>query len=75
MNTYAYIVRTQEGLKTAQTEMEEIAQVLSENYLEDRAYLELTNLCLTSLEILKAALKRPSSVGAHYIVDEKGEKL
>jgi L-aspartate oxidase len=75
MNTYAYIVRTQAGLKTAQAEMEEIAQVLSENYLEDRAYLELTNLCLTSLEILKAALNRPSSVGAHYIVDEKGEKL
>lgn len=75
MNENAYIVRTNTGLQRAQREIQEIFTVLSRNYLEDRAYLELVNLCMVSLEILKAALERQQSVGAHYIVDEKGEKL
>ena len=75
MNENAYIVRTKAGLRKAQAEIAEIQQVLDRNYLEDRAYLELVNLCMVSQEILKAALLRDKSVGAHYIVDEKGEKL
>ena len=75
MNENAYIVRTDAGLETAQREVQKIFETLERNYLEDRAYLELTNLCMVSLEILKAARSRKSSVGAHYIVNEKGEKL
>ncbi len=75
MNQHAYIVRTQAGLAQAQREINEIFQQVQRNYLEDRAYLELVNLCMVSLEILKSASARPHSVGAHYIVDEKGEKL
>ena len=75
MNEHAYIVRSEKGLKQAQQDVEEIFDVLKENYLEDRAYLELVNLSMVSREILKAALARKESVGAHYIVDEKGEKL
>lgn len=75
MNENAYIVRTKAGLQKAQQEIREIFAVLERNYLEDRAYLELVNLCMVSREILKAALNRQHSVGAHYIVDEKGEKL
>ncbi len=75
MNENAYIVRTKAGLEQAQREVREILTELEKNYLEDRAYLELTNLCMVSLEILKAALARQHSVGAHYIVDDKGEKL
>lgn len=75
MNENAYIVRTKAGLRQAQEEVREIFAVLERNYLEDRAYLELVNLCMVSQEILTAALQRDKSVGAHYIVDEKGEKL
>lgn len=75
MNENAYIVRTKSGLIRAQQEINEIFERLKRNYLEDRAYLELVNLCMVSQEILKAALLREHSVGAHYIVDEKGEKL
>lgn len=75
MNENAYIVRTRSGLEKARKEIAEIFDQVQRNYLEDRAYLELVNLCMISQEILKAALKREHSVGAHYIVDEKGEKL
>lgn len=75
MNENAYIVRTDKGLEKAQQEIQAIFAVLERNYLEDRAYLELTNLCMVSMEILKAARARKESVGAHYIVNEKGEKL
>jgi L-aspartate oxidase len=75
MNENAYIVRTAAGLKKAQQEVAEILEILEKNYLEDRAYLELVNLCMVSQQILQAALARPHSVGAHYIVDETGEKL
>lgn len=75
MNENAYIVRTKAGLQTAQQEVRAIFAVLERNYLEDRAYLELVNLCMVSQAILQAALDRDRSVGAHYIVDEKGEKL
>ena len=75
MNENAYIVRTDAGLQKAQREVREIFEVLKRNYLEDRAYLELVNLCMVSMEILKAARSRKKSVGAHYIVDEKGETL
>ncbi len=75
MNENAYIVRSAAGLQKAQAEVREILSVLRRNYLEDRAYLELTNLSMVSLEILRAAMARQHSVGAHYIVDEKGEVL
>lgn len=75
MNENAYIVRTEAGLAAARQEIQKIFETLEHNYLEDRAYLELTNLCMVSLEILKAASARKHSVGAHYIVSEKGEKL
>lgn len=75
MNENAYIVRTDKGLETAQREVQAIFDKLKRNYLEDRAYLELTNLCMVSMEILKAARARKQSVGAHYIVNEKGEAL
>ena len=75
MNEHAYIVRTKAGLLQAQQEIQEIFDRLCRSYLEDRAFLELVNLCMVSQEILKAALHREHSVGAHYIVDEKGEKL
>ena len=75
MNQNAYIVRTRAGLLQAQADIQEIFDRVQRNYLEDRAYLELVNLCMVSQEILKAALGRQHSVGAHYIVDEKGEML
>lgn len=75
MNENAYIVRTDRGLERAQKAVQAIFEELCRNYLEDRAYLELLNLCMVSLEILKAARARKNSVGAHYIVDEKGEAL
>lgn len=75
MNENAYIVRTEAGLQKAQVEIRHIFEELRRNYLEDRAYLELLNLCMVSMEILKAASARKHSVGAHYIVNEKGEKL
>ena len=75
MNEHAYIVRTDKGLSQAQREIQAIFEELEQSYLEDRAYLELVNLCMVSLEILKAARARKQSVGAHYIVDEKGEAL
>ncbi len=75
MNQNVHIVRTKAGLETAQKEIQEIFSVLLDNYLEDRAYLELINLCMVAGEITKSALLRKHSIGAHYIVDEKGEKL
>lgn len=75
MNENAYIVRNDAGLAKARQEISEIMEVLRRNYLEDRAYLELVNLCMVSMEILKAAQARRISVGAHYIVNDKGEPL
>lgn len=75
MNQNAYIVRRKADLNKALQEVREIFDTLQENYLEDRAYLELLNLSTVAMEILKAAISREHSVGAHYIVDEKGEAL
>lgn len=75
MNENVYIVRTKAGLLKAQEEVQHILSELEENYLEDRFYLEMINLTMVAQQIIEAALKREHSIGAHYIVDEKGEKL
>ncbi|MCT4620882.1 MAG: L-aspartate oxidase [Marinisporobacter sp.] len=72
MDEYVSIVRSQNGLKIALKEMEKLRNQLA-GCEEDRRYYECVNMCTVAILIIKAALKRKESLGAHYRVDTEGK--
>lgn len=69
MNDYGFVVRNEAGMKKALARITEISDMLASSYCQGRAYIETLNLAALSAEILKAALARKESVGAHYRED------
>lgn len=69
MSRDGWIIRTKAGLKRGLAEMHAIKQCLEAGTLDTRERMETLNMATVSLEILKAALLRETSIGAHYRED------
>ena len=73
MVKYCGIVRSGDNLRFGIDSMGHIIDTIENVRLLSIRQMELFNMAAISMTILKAALKRKHSVGAHYRIDEKGE--
>lgn len=69
MNDHGCVIRNERGLKTALREIESIFNKLVNLYDDSKDYYEVLNIVTVACAILKAALARKESVGAHYRED------
>ena len=69
MHQHGGVLRSENGLKQALSQILRIQAELEESYDPGREYLETLNISALTTEILKAALARRESVGAHYRKD------
>ncbi|TCO71019.1 L-aspartate oxidase [Marinisporobacter balticus] len=72
MDEHVSIMRSQKGLGYALKEVEKIRSALLGNGKSVK-YYECVNICTVAILIIKAALKRKESLGAHYRVDTEGQ--
>lgn len=70
MSKYAGPVRTRSGLMTALSVLEQIYYEINNAKLCNPYEYKIFNMCQVSLMIVKSALERKESVGAHYILEE-----
>ena len=69
MSDNCFVIRTSEGLSYALGEMTGIFEMLRSGFLNSKEYDEALNLSFISLNIIRSALARKESIGAHYRVD------
>ena len=69
MSEYCFVVRNKTGLQTALESINEIQAELEAIYDESNEYLETLNIATVANAIVSAALKRPKSIGSHYMED------
>lgn len=69
MHEHGGVLRSENGLKQALSRVLCIQAELEESYYPGREYLETLNISALAAEILRAALARRESVGAHYRED------
>ena len=69
MDEYVGIVRTKEGLETAQTGIKVMETGLLNYPNNSKHYYEALNMAQTALLIIGAALQRTESVGCHYRIN------
>ena len=69
MGRYCAVVRSGAGLRKALDEMEEIQKILADGFEDSRLYIELCNIVCVAMEIVKGALAREKSIGAHFRED------
>lgn len=69
MDEYVGIVRTEQGLLTAQSQIKKMEQDLNTYPNNSKYYFEALNMVQTSLLIVQAALERVDSIGCHYRID------
>jgi L-aspartate oxidase len=67
MSEYCFVIRNKTGLKLALEQVTQILSKLESIYDECNNYLEMLNIATVAKAILEAALKRPESVGSHYM--------
>jgi len=75
MSKYAGIVRTEEGLAKCLAILDETKRSLDEKRCVSKDYLECVNMLTTAKIIAHSALQRKESVGAHYLVRCREDKL
>ena len=71
MSEYGYVFRTDKGLSYAAGEIGTMLSRLESVYDDSVTYFETLNIATVALAILKAALKRPESIGSHYREDDR----
>jgi len=69
MNDCGSVLRNEKGMTRALTRISEISEELKKSYYPGREYIETLNIAALAVDILKAALLRKKSVGAHYRED------
>ena len=66
MNDNATVVRCTDGLNSALARMEQLFDLLRTSFSHSKSYFEVLNITAIACAILRAALSRKESVGAHY---------
>lgn len=69
MDEYVGIVRTEEGLTTAQKQVFEMEKDLIKYPNNSKYYFEALNMIQTALLIINATLERKDSLGCHYRIN------
>ncbi len=69
MNEYCGVSRSEADMQKALHRMEEIESLLEGCYHPGKVYIETLNIATLAVVILKAAIARRESVGAHYRED------
>jgi len=69
MNDNGSVIRNEKNMTKALARISEIADELTDSYYPGREYIETLNIATLAVDILKAALLRKESVGAHYRED------
>jgi L-aspartate oxidase len=67
MSEYGYVIRRADGLRYALGEIQRIRAELEGVFSPSQGYLEALNVATIAEEILRGAIARTASVGAHYI--------
>ena len=70
MSSHCGVVRKPSGLRTALEGINGIFAQLESVYDDSCAYLETLNIATVAKSILEAALRRPDSIGSHWIEEE-----
>ena len=69
MSEYAGAVRTQRGLAAAKAVIDAIGAELDETRLTDPYTFKVYNMYMNAAAIVRGAIDRKESVGAHYLAD------
>jgi L-aspartate oxidase len=69
MSEHCFVIRNKAGLQTALEQLSEIYSNLESTYDESTEYIETLNIATVAKTIAEAALKRPESIGSHYMED------
>ena len=67
MSEYCHVIRNKTGLQIAHKQISEIQALLEAIYDDSNEYLEALNIASVAKEILEAALRRPQSIGSHFM--------
>ena len=70
MSDYCFVIRKSQGLRFAFEQISEISDLLESIYDDSCDYLETLNITTVAKAIIDAALKRPDSIGSHYMENE-----
>jgi len=70
MNDYCHVIRKMSGLRYAFERTDEIYSRLESVYDDSTDYLETLNIATVARAILEAALKRPESIGSHWMEED-----
>ena len=70
MNDHCGVVRKKAGLLFALERVSSIYALLESVYDDDCEYLETLNIATVAKAILEAALKRPESIGSHFMEED-----
>ncbi|HPP85474.1 MAG TPA: L-aspartate oxidase [Bacillota bacterium] len=71
MTAYAGPIRSREGLRTAQAELDALAEQIEDAHLSLPYEFKVYNMLQVSRKVVEAAIARKKSVGAHYLIDEE----
>jgi L-aspartate oxidase len=75
MERYCGILRNQEGLQLAEEQLAVLERETDGIFIHDRTSLEACQMIRTALAIVKAALRRKNSIGAHFRTDDPAASL
>ena len=67
MSDYCFVIRNKAGLRLALDKISDIYSRLESTYDDSNEYLETLNIATVARAVVEAALKRPESIGAHYM--------
>ena len=70
MSDHCHVIRNVSGLQLALDGISEILSQLEAVYDDSNAYLETLNIATVAKAIVEAALKRPDSIGSHFMEEE-----
>ena len=69
MSSYVGPIRSQKGLQIAWSELNSLAEQLTDTNLSLPYEFKVYNMLQVSLKVVEAAIARKESVGAHYLID------
>ena len=67
MSEHCFVIRNKAGLQTALEQIREIYSKLESIYDESTEYVEALNIATVAKAIVEAALRRPESIGSHFM--------